>query len=420
LDLVGYLIIMAAQRLLCLFLLHLSVISCRNQLSPVILVPGDGGNQLEAKLDIEGEQDYTGRSFQDSSTCKKTSDWYRLWLDIWQLRQGKLGCWADNIKLVYDAKTRRSRNMPGVSTRVPGWGSTSSVEYLDPSWSAWLLADAGNYMHTLVEHLVTQLGYTRDRDVVAAPYDFRYAPQSQAAFFQKLKILIENTYKSNSNRRVTLLSHSMGGLFCLHFLHQQPQDWLDKYIQRFLPLGTPWLGAIIQLNTLISGYNLEIPLIDPLVIREEQRSYETASYLLPHPHTWPFRNQVFVRTPSRNYTVADFRELYMDMNYPEGWDMFQNVMGLTPLSHPRVATTCVYGVGVDTAERLDYGPGFPDSQPRRIMGDGDGTVTRLSGEFCKQFLTLKGDRIMAFNGVSHAEILKDKNVLKFLDTQLGP
>ena len=31
---------------------------------------------------------------------------------------------------------------------------------LDPSWSAWLIGDVGNYMHDLVNYLVS-LGYRR-------------------------------------------------------------------------------------------------------------------------------------------------------------------------------------------------------------------------------------------------------------------
>ena len=92
---------------------------------------------------------------------------------------------------------------------------------------------------------------------------------------------------------MTLISHSMGGLFGLYFLQQQTQDWKNRHINKFIPLNTPWRGAVIQLNTyarwcfsiflkalylflsLFSGYNLGIDIIDPLVIRHEQRSYET-------------------------------------------------------------------------------------------------------------------------------------------------
>ena len=56
--------------------------------------------------------------------------WYRLWLDVWQLRGSELRGWADTIRIIYDRETRQSRNVEGVETRVPGWGDTESVEYL--------------------------------------------------------------------------------------------------------------------------------------------------------------------------------------------------------------------------------------------------------------------------------------------------
>ena len=192
----------------------ISVTLSSSSLSPVILIPGNAGNQLEARLD---------KPSNPSSTCPtKTCSWYRLYLDLWQLRKDKIGCWAENMKLVYNKAAGTCSNVEGVFTRVPGWGDTSSMDYLDPSWSAWAAGDAGNYLHDMVEFLVKQ-GYTRGSNLRGAPYDFRFAPQSQGTFFQMLKLLIEESFLSNNEPPVTIISHSMGGLFAIHFFHQQSQ-----------------------------------------------------------------------------------------------------------------------------------------------------------------------------------------------------
>ena len=205
-------------------------LSPRGLLSPVLLLPGDGGN----RLDVRREPGEAG--------------WSRLWLDVWQLRSSQVRDWADTIKLLYNRQTRSSSNVAGVETRVPGWGQTECVEYLDPSWSAWLLGDVGNYMHSLVQYLV-DLGYRRGDTIRAAPYDFRLAPHSQAEYFRRLRGLVEEMFTRSGSIPVTIISHSMGGLFGLYFLQQQSDQWRRRHVKLFIPLNTPWRGAVIQLNT---------------------------------------------------------------------------------------------------------------------------------------------------------------------------
>ena len=59
-------------------------------LHPVILLPGDGGSQMEAKLNKTNTVHYI---------CDKHSDWFTLWLNLEQLIPEVVDCWVDNVKL---------------------------------------------------------------------------------------------------------------------------------------------------------------------------------------------------------------------------------------------------------------------------------------------------------------------------------
>lgn len=51
-----------------------------SKLFPMVIIPGDGGNQLEAKLN---------RPRSANIGCAHKRDWFRIWLDVWQLTPGK-------------------------------------------------------------------------------------------------------------------------------------------------------------------------------------------------------------------------------------------------------------------------------------------------------------------------------------------
>lgn len=133
------------------------------QVSPVILVPGNGGSQVEAKLNKTSVVHYI---------CEKVSnDYFSLWLNMELLVPVVIDCFIDNLKLNYDNVTRTSSNQPGVETRIPGWGNPLVVEYIDPS-----RASPGSYFKDIGNMLVTDLGYVRNTSLRGAPYDFRKGP----------------------------------------------------------------------------------------------------------------------------------------------------------------------------------------------------------------------------------------------------
>lgn len=86
-----------------------------------------------------------------------------------------LDCWKDNFKLVYDKKSDSMINNEGVEFRVPDFGGTSSLEYLDPT----LKSIDSSYFSNIIEKL-TEKGYVRGKSVYGAPYDFRKGPKSNA------------------------------------------------------------------------------------------------------------------------------------------------------------------------------------------------------------------------------------------------
>lgn len=140
----------------------LDILSCPCYKQYLHTVPGDGGSQLFAKLDKPDVVHY----FCD----RKTDSYFNLWLNMALLVPFVIDCWIDNMRLQYDNVTRKTFNSPGVEVMVPGFGNTTSVEYVDPSQ-----VSVTGYYNALVNYMVAN-GFTRGSDIRGAPYDFRKSP----------------------------------------------------------------------------------------------------------------------------------------------------------------------------------------------------------------------------------------------------
>ncbi|KAM9854953.1 phosphatidylcholine-sterol acyltransferase [Aulostomus maculatus] len=364
---------------------------------PLIIVPGNLGNRLEAKIDKPELVHWL--------CYKKTEHWFPLWIDLNMFMPIGVDCWIDNIRLVYNRTSRRSSNSPGVQVRVPGFGQTYTIEFLDYNKLA-------GYFHTMVQHLVN-LGYTRNETVRGAPYDWRLTPNENEEYLAQLQELVEEMY-AEYQQPIYLLAHSMGCHYVLYFLNHQPQAWKDKYIRGFISLGAPWGGAAKVLRVLASGENDGIPMLSNIKIREEQRMTTTNPWMLPSETVWP-KDHVFISTPTFNYTNQDYQRFFRDTSYENGWHMWEDTKNLTGQLHPPgVEVWCMYGVGLPTAVTNIYDQEFPNADPVDfVYADGDDTVDSFSMSQCKRWVGQqeKPVHVTEFRGLTHLDIVLNDHVL---------
>ncbi|WCJ35593.1 Phospholipase A2 group XV [Euphorbia peplus] len=385
-----------------------------NLLHPVIVVPGSGGNQLEARL----TSGYKATSLVCNRLYPPVKDkegWFRLWFDPTVLLGPFTKCFGSRMMLYYDKHKDDYCNVHGVETRVAHFGSIKSLLYLNPN-----LKQVTEYMAPLVKSL-QEIGYITDKTLFGAPYDFRYGLAAQghpsrvgSTFLQDLKNLIEKSSELNGGNQVILLSHSLGAQFVLQLLNRNPPSWRKKFIKHFVALSAPWGGAVEIMRTFASGNTLGVPLVDPLLVRGEQRSSESNLWLLPNPKI--FGSKPLVITPRTNYSAYDIPSFLADIGFPEG--VYPYKLRTLPLIEeiiaPEVPITCIIGSEVKTAESLLYDKNGFDKQPEMVYGDGDGTVG-MDSLLALESLWIGNKnqslKVIKLGGISHTTVLSEEVAL---------
>ncbi|KAL5022187.1 hypothetical protein ScPMuIL_001342 [Solemya velum] len=372
---------------------------------PVVIVPGDGGSQIFAKLNKT--------SAPEVYCVKKTDTFFNMWLNLEELAPFVIDCFVDNMKLNYNNQTRKTSNQPGVETAFPGFGDTQTIEWLDPTHIF-----PTTYFSPIVEAMLTW-GYQRNVSVRGAPFDFRKSPNEMSEFYKDLQALVEETYEINNNTRVVMMGHSMGNPVLLYFFNYIPQAWKDKYIQAFISLASPWAGAVKTLRLFASGDNLGVPIVKPITVRPEQRAMTSTAFLMPTNKYWN-NSEVLVVQPHRNYTVNDYKQFFEDIGFMTGFEMWKDTSPLIyDLDPPNVELHCLHGNGIETPGTLLYTEKtWPDSQPAMIPDQGDGTVNIRSLMACTRWQNNQKGRVVhkVFPNAEHMAILANEDVIKYIQS----
>lgn len=193
-------------------------------------------------------------------------------------------------------------------------------------------------------------------------------------------------------------------------LNQNPLSWRKHFIKHFIALSTPWGGTVQEMLTFASGYSLGVPLVEPILVRGEQRSSESNLWLMPSPLVFDKKKRLVI-TPNTSYSAHEIEQFLVDIRFPQGIYPYTN--RILPLVKdflpPKVPMTCIIGVGVRTSETLFYEKGNFDEQPKVVYGDGDGTVnlvSLLAPQFLWKSEKNQSLKFIKLSEISHTSVLK--------------
>jgi len=375
---------------------------------PVVLVPGLASTQLDVRV---------RQGFNRSGACRSRfwqneTEWHRMWIDASYFVPGQTACILDRMTFSWNSSTGELTDKPSLESRTKGWGNTTTIDYLDPDLHPRYVKGKGSVFGFLIEHLVDTYGYQPGVDLRGAPYDWRRAPSSQIIqdMLKRLKSLVEETYKAQG-AKVMLVSHSMGGNMVMSFLRMMTQDWKDEFLVGWVSIGTVFGGSTKIVVTQAAGENMGIVTIPKANMVYPERTWESMWWMFPHPRVFD-SHTIVASSPSRNYTLAEMRELFAKLNYSDGYDFFTGRVkpledDLSPFGVP---LHCFYSTGIDTLAHMNYNnddlKGYPKVTATKV---GDGAVNEASLEVCRR---MEPASVHFYRGIEHLEMIQRSDTIK--------
>ncbi|WP_126425132.1 lipase/acyltransferase domain-containing protein [Brevibacillus marinus] len=355
---------------------------------PVILVPGIGGSQLYAVPD-----DLVWVAFWDVGLNEPVKEK----LSLKPVSEGSTEVISENGVDVFALQTNY------------GLDGISRLTLLD------LFENARQYKK-MIEALQNE-GYIPGVSLFGLPYDWRMDLRTRHLEIERK---INEAISASGSSKVNIIAHSMGGLLIKDYLLLNPGK--QQRIDTFITIGTPFLGAPLASKALaFGGYNFNIPFM------YESTGHEIAKYAPSVYELAPSRE--YERVMNQAYGRSTF--LYIDRTGETRpiYDMLSDLYPYQPLvdlaedrhilwdrNYPNVKQYHIVGDNVPTVIGFNQWQ-IPNDVVEYVLGNGDGTVPRISGENPGK----DGARVFYANTTSgHLELLKETPVIrKVLDILNG-
>ncbi|XP_010449293.1 PREDICTED: lecithin-cholesterol acyltransferase-like 4 [Camelina sativa] len=197
-------------------------------LDPVLLVPGIAGSILNAVDHDNGKEE-------------------RVWVRIFGAdHEFRTKMWSR-----FDPSTGKTISLdPKTSIVVPqDRAGLHAIDVLDPDMIVG--RESVFYFHEMIVEMLGW-GFEEGKTLFGFGYDFRQSNRLQETLDQFAKKL-ETVYKASGEKKINVISHSMGGLLvkCFMGLHS---DIFEKYVKNWIAIAAPFRGAPGYItSTLLNG-----------------------------------------------------------------------------------------------------------------------------------------------------------------------
>ncbi|XP_010536543.1 PREDICTED: lecithin-cholesterol acyltransferase-like 4 [Tarenaya hassleriana] len=397
-------------------------------LDPVLLVPGIAGSILNAVDHENGTEE-------------------RVWVRIFGAdREFRTKLWSK-----FDPSTGKTITLdPKTSIVVPeDRAGLYAIDVLDPDMI--IGAEGVYYFHEMIVEMIGW-GFQEGKTLFGFGYDFRQSNRLQETMDHFAKKL-ESVYKASGEKKINVISHSMGGLLvkCFMSLHS---DIFEKYVKNWIAVAAPFRGApgyitsaLLNGMSFVNGWEqnffiskwsmhqllIECPSIYELMCcpgfewqlppvlelwREKQSNGETSDVVLESYCTLESVN-VFKEALASNAAMYDGEAIPLPFNRAiMTWAHETHRILSSAKLPPQVKFYNIYGTNLDTPHSVCYGnEKMPVKdltklryfQPTYICVDGDGTVPVESA----MADGLKAEARVGVPG-EHRGILNDHRVFRML------
>ena len=93
---------------------------------------------------------------------------------------------------------------------------------------------------------------------------------------------LQMAYENSGGKKVTVITHSLGGLVFRTLLQLHPEV-AQQYVRRWIAIACPFNGASRLVQALVTGYNFDIPFATPLKFMSDLEVYYFAFFSVDLP-----------------------------------------------------------------------------------------------------------------------------------------